>query len=101
MPAAPRGALPARMTAGGGAGAVAAGALAASSWMRLRAARAEPEDIRASVSEVRKNAPPRIIVARVTKSVAPRPPSTVCAVPPNAPPASSAAQSPRWAKVTR
>src|SRR5206468_4238615 len=87
--AGPVGAACAGAWAGPGPGAcgAAAGALAASSWIRLFGARPAPDDIRASVSEVRKNAPPRIMVARVMKSVAPRPPSTVWAVPPKAPPA--------------
>src|SRR5262245_27165614 len=41
----------------------------------------------ASDSDVTKNSTPSSTVARVTKSVAPRPPNTVCVAPPNAPPA--------------
>src|SRR5262245_4596833 len=56
--------------------------------MRLLAPWLGLEGMRASTIEVTKNAPPSTMVARVMKSVAPRPPNTVCAVPPKAPPAS-------------
>jgi len=71
----------------------------ASSWIRLCVVRATPEERSASVSEVRKNAAPSTMVARVMKSVAPRPPNTVWAEPPKAPPASPP-PFPDWSRTT-
>src|SRR5262249_11834632 len=54
---------------------------------------------RASDSEVTKNSTPSTTVARVMKSVAPRPPNTVCVAPPNAPPARPP-PFPDWTRIT-
>ena len=72
------------------------------------------ELISANTSDVAKKRPPSTMVARVMKSVAPRPPKTVWAEPPKAPPASPpplpdcmsttptrARQTSRWKKIRK